>query len=296
MKKTFIFSIILLFGFLTSYAIKYNNRNQKVISRIEGYSDDSKEPFVVYNFWYDNNYSLTKSEKKHDKNNYYQIYRQGNTLKSVLFINGVNSINRKNKIWEEFIVDNQFRVTKLNHIEIGNDGFCLNNEVIFKYQEGNNHEYSYLRKSIQRTLYKRVNEPKWQAETSKMSNQAIVTIYGKNDGDIESQVVIVHNDGTKSYRPQFPYNRPYKFHELINDTNLNLEMLFYSRPFNSYFLTSYCLEITEWIPFNSQHLIETYGKNYYNYEFKYDDDGNLIQIKQYCYQKLKYTYNIEYVD
>jgi hypothetical protein len=172
----------------------------------------------------------------------------------------------------------------------------MNDEVILKYNEGNYHEESYLRKSIQRTLYKKSNEAKWVAETSKKSNQAIVIIYGKKDGDIESQVVIVHNDGTKSYRSQFPYNIPYKFHEYINDTNLNLEMLFYSSPLNSYLLSSKCLEITEWIPFYSQHLIETYGENYYNYEFKYDDDGNLIQIKQYYFQKLKYTYNIEYVD
>jgi hypothetical protein len=295
MKKTLLFVALLIMS-LPAFAIKYNPSNRKVISRITGYYTNSKEPFVVYNFWYDKSYSLTKIKMSYDKDNYYQIYKQGNTLNSIIFIKGENSKNRKNKIWEEFQVDSKFRVTKFNHIEIGIDGFCLNNEVILKYQEGNYHEESYLRKSIQRTLYKRVNETKWQAETSKMSNQAIVTIYGKKDGDIENQVVIVHNDGTKSYRSQFPYDRAYKFHELINDTNLNLEMLFYSQPFSSNILTSECLELTEWIPFYSQHLIESYGNKLYNYEFNYDDDGNLIQIKEYYFQRLKNTYNIEYVE
>ena len=87
------------------------------------------------------------------------------------------------------------------------------------------------------------------------------------------------------------------YYELINDTNIDLGMLY------TYFALCDRFEmVTEWCGNHSLHLLERDKGNYFDYEYENEyggnssssDRGNILSVNVYLFDRLRVKYNIFY--
>lgn len=287
MKKVILFSLLLVFSFLSVNAQRINDDGKKVVSKIvvERYNHDgvSKTSRTTYNFTYTEDLKLMYLEMEkipliggYVDTERRTLLRKGNELIRKDYINGKIA-----KYWSyEYRLNNMGRIVKRMRYN-----YTIDNSYVSRIDSEIKYEDTQFIVSTC-TYYKGRNDK----------------VYSKVTDDIVSDDRCFYFEDGNAYYKRTQICRygtvvdKYNWHlysDYVNDTNVN---------FNQFF-TQYAWDrnpdefefLTEWCGMASKNLLSSHKKSYFKYTFDEKDNVIGFTVHNKYNDRITFKYTIQYL-
>lgn len=283
--RRFIFLFIACYVASFANAQVKNSNGEKVIRKIEVYNPDNEESCIEINFIYGGSNRLERIEYKSSLVGDIYITKNGSKISRIEYDS--DGTFRRDLVYQYIIKDGLVIKCAINNIGRGK---CVLSYAYF---------YNYDDKKRLESVGRRVFFHEWKQPFKELSDRYKEVFEWDDNGNAYTSGEIGYQwkIGQKSeYKIKYD-NRKY-YDDLINDTNINLPMLYENIRNNDR------LEIvTEWFGKHPLYLIERDNGYYYDYSCDNenggydlsDSRGNIVQMDVYnCYKVLEKTFKIFY--
>lgn len=273
---------------LPTFCQQRNSKGQKIISKIEAYSQRGDKPYIIIDFKYNSNLELQEVVQQAPASKQTVYWKKQGSALTQKVVWDYQTIYKPSKYTYALTPDGYIHTKTID--DLGIDGSVLRHLYEYHYDA----KGTKLSMIYERTFFKERN-----GKFVELSDRD-KTYYGwdSNDNMFKSNI-----DSYQWKRGQKESNCPiewkaFKYYdELLNDTNLNLALIDESlRDTNDFVL------LTEWVSCHSKHLVEN---RYYTFTYTFDnkrgdlgkdgDKGNIIQIEVYHLSHLEKVFKLYYM-
>lgn len=266
---------------LSSHAQVRNERDEKMVSKIDLFVDETDIPCLTITFGYDNAKRLNYILYKTFRGEYSEWKRVGNTLTRKE--HSLNDIYKPDQY--SYVMDESGRIIEKEQKCIGLDRSVLAHKYFFYYN------------NIDRLcrLHERCYYNDYGKKPVELSDRDDIYFDYQGGNCYES---VVHgykwklSDGRELEENPYPIrwmNRTY-YDDLYNDTNIDFYCLHNERRERHFEMA------TEWIYNYSVNMVEQVGAERFKYFFDDEDKGNIVEMDVYFGTDLRKRCKIYYVE
>lgn len=279
-----IITILILTATTGVYGQKINAKGKKMVSRIESFLYDKKQPYITIDFHYAPNTELCEMIFDAPASRKIVFKKSGNTLTRTEY-DYTKDGKEKKYLHFSYTFNNEGYISSKTKDSKGLDGSVGRWVWEYCYDENCrlaivNHKFFYKGNGL-RTFEERAGDRihrrfKWDEAGN------ILKCSGLSDGNWG-----LDEDYGKTY---ISWNREIKYYDLLNDTNLNFYSLAEDQGGQEHFE-----HWTEWVNMNPRNLVQT--ADCYRFEYVYDgiDKRNIIKVIVYERDRKKYEFRVTYL-
>lgn len=273
---------------LPTFCQQRNSKGQKIISKIEAYSQRGDKPYIIIDFKYNSNLELQEVVQQAPASKQTVYWKKQGSALTQKVVWDYQTIYKPSKYTYALTPDGYIHTKTID--DLGIDGSVLRHLYEYHYDA----KGTKLSMIYERTFFKERN-----GKFVELSDRD-KTYYGwdSNDNMFKSDLDSYQwKRGQKESNLPIEWNAFKYYDELLNDTNLNLALIDESvRDINDFVL------LTEWVSCHSKHLVE---KRYYTFSYIYDNKrgnsdkdenkGNIIRIDVYQHGHLDKFFKLYYM-